>query len=162
MKRFLSLLLTLVLLLSFTGCVGYDTLDRGKLYTLQEAFYEGYITHDDLLVIAENFNNDRYNTEELNEQAKSYILTLWARGKKKYYEDRDDVYVKGSYGSFRNSIEYDNGYTYSFSIHAVFLERHFAEGIEDEQPITIVVDGVAFNFEHTSEVRYLYVWLYVS
>ena len=120
MKRFLSLFLTLILLLSFTGCVGHDTLYRGKLYTLQEAFYEGYITHDDLLVIAENFNNDRYNAEELNEQAKSFILTLWARGKKKYYEDRDDVYVKGSYGSFEYNTEYANGRRYCHYIEVVF------------------------------------------
>ena len=148
MKRFLSLFLTLVLLLSFTGCKGHDALDRGKLYTLQEAFDNGYITHEDLLVIASYTKNlsacPKIKDTRIEEQIKDAGAKR-ANALDLYSEEvtGDDMIIAHFFG------EYSGAYVVLvYKWNTIYTSEEWGE---------IKVDGVSINML-SCLVDYFLVW----
>jgi len=78
MKRFLSLFLTLILLLSFTGCDNPDEEFKGQFYTLKEAYEMGLLTHDDLVQIADYHHHNVKNEESIDAQTEYKLRVAWA------------------------------------------------------------------------------------
>jgi len=152
MKKFLSLLLTIILLLSFAGCIRLDdTRSLGKLYTLQEAFDEGHITHEDLVQIAAYHDvlNSASCSDELDDEIGKKIKAVGAKWMvdKNWYSDvkEDDVFIVKYHGTYNGAV-------------VVEMEHVNSRYPDVSDPVYEEVDGVVFHFTQRAFIKRLLVW----
>lgn len=114
MKKLVSILISLVCIiciaLSFTGCVS-----KGKFYSLEQAYDNGFLTIEDLQSIAEIYNGEAVCTQELDGKTEKAIKSSIVDILKNEGETKaqiEDTEIVKFYGKYSDCfvVTYDSVY----------------------------------------------------
>jgi len=153
MKRFLSLFLTLILLLSFTGCDNPDEEFKGQFYTLKEAYEMGLLTHDDLVQIAEYHNTPNNPSESLDINTVRRLEAAWAKTVNE--SGRHSYLFPGGFKAEEITIDiYDGTYNGVIVVEFQILPLQLPAITGG----TLIIDGVAFKLNTVVSIENFVVW----